>query len=226
MSNIIKRNKYIAFVILIGGRSARFGNDKGLHEFLGKPLISYQLDILTQFDIDIFLVANSKTQVGDYIDKIDYEQISAFIVDDNQLIKGESIRSPMIGLYTAFKELKPLNYEKAFALSCDMPLIKANVINLLINEAKKYDCCIPKWKNHYLEPLFAVYPISKALERIKKILRNNKLKLLNIIDEEWNIRYISIENEISVIDPELVSFVNINRISDLNALSEKFQKNE
>ena len=79
MSGITDKSKYLAITILIGGKSSRFGSDKGLFEYLGKPLISHQLDILNQLNYDIFLVANSKEQVQDYINKIDIKSITAFI---------------------------------------------------------------------------------------------------------------------------------------------------
>ena len=39
------KSQNIAFIVLIGGKSTRFGSDKGIFEFLGKPLLSYQLEI-------------------------------------------------------------------------------------------------------------------------------------------------------------------------------------
>ena len=78
MSNISGRNKYLAFVILIGGKSTRFGTDKGLYEFLGKPLIMYQLEVLSQFNHDIYVAAHSQKQVQKYIDIIDYSSFFIF----------------------------------------------------------------------------------------------------------------------------------------------------
>jgi molybdopterin-guanine dinucleotide biosynthesis protein A len=223
MSNIIDKNKYLAFVILIGGKSNRFGTDKGIFEFLGKPLISYQLEILSQFNHDIFLVANSQQQIQNYINKINYEQVTAFILDDKTLIQNDHIRSPMIGMYSAFKELNKFGYKKAFTLSCDMPLIKSEVIEVVLKYSRNYDCCIPKWENNYLEPLFAIYPIDKALQKITKNLEKNIFKLIKILDNTWNIRYISIENEIQPLDKDLFTFVNINAIFDVKKLTEIYQ---
>ena len=52
-------NEKIAFAVLIGGKSTRFGSDKGIFEFEGKTLLSHQLDALYRFNKDIFLVAHS-----------------------------------------------------------------------------------------------------------------------------------------------------------------------
>ena len=171
-------NKYLAFAILIGGKSTRFGADKGLFQLKGKRLIDYQLEVLTQFENDIFLVANNKSQVQSYIDKIDFRKITGFIVDDYDYNLEPNIRSPMLGLYSAFKELKKLNYDKLFTLSCDNPLIKKEVIEFLIQEGDFYDCVVPQWKNQFTEPLFAIYPIEKAFQTTSDCIKNENLNSL------------------------------------------------
>ncbi|TFG29043.1 MAG: molybdenum cofactor guanylyltransferase [Promethearchaeota archaeon] len=223
MSNISGKNKSLAFVILVGGKSRRFGSDKGLYIFNGKPLIMHQLEVLSLFNYNIFIVAHSKHQVQNYIDNIDYRKITAFILDDQDINSDKSIRSPLIGMYSAFKELDTLGYEKAFTISCDMPLIKQEIVGLLIIKIKGYDFCIPKWDNNYLEPLFAIYPIKKALIQIRKNLENRTYRLLNIIDKNWKINYISVENEIQALDENLVSFININGPLDIENLMELSQ---
>ena len=212
-------NKKLCFVILIGGKSVRFGSDKGIYEYLGKPLISYQLEILRNFDYNIFLIAHDKKQIKNYMEKIDYRLITAFILDDLNDLSDHSIRSPLIGIYSALKELKNLDYEKAFILSCDMPLIKKSVIELIIKGCKNHDCCIPRWNNGYLEPLFAIYPISKTFLKAKENLQNSNFKLTALLDDSWKINYISIEEDIKEIDHNLLSFININGPIDLKKLN-------
>jgi molybdopterin-guanine dinucleotide biosynthesis protein A len=216
---IIRDNsKNLAVSILVGGKSKRFGSDKGLFEFRGKPLISHQIETLTQGEHDIFLIAHSKKQVSNYIAKIDIKGIMAFIIDDNQIIPNSDIYTPMIGLYSAFKDLKKLNYKKMLALACDNPFIQYNIVKYIIERSKDYDCCIPKWDNGFVEPLFAIYPVEKSYERSKNLLMELNFKLANILNENWKINYISIENSIQPLDYNLSSFVNINEPSDLERL--------
>ena len=223
MSHISGKNKYLAFVILIGGKSTRFGTDKGLYEFLGKPLIMYQIEVLTQFNNDIYVVAHSQNQVQKYVNNIDYRKITAFILDDKECVPGKKIRSPLIGIYSAFKEIEKLGYEKAFILSCDLPLIKREVVNLLLKHSKDVDCCVPKWNNNYLEPLFAIYPVKKALHKIEENLKNETYKVSRILNRDWSIKYISIEQEIQPLDDKLLSFLNINNHVDIDKLLELHQ---
>ncbi|MFX1303884.1 MAG: molybdenum cofactor guanylyltransferase [Promethearchaeota archaeon] len=219
MSKIRNKYKYLAIAILIGGKSTRFGSDKGIFEYHGKPLISYQLETLGKKKYDIFLVAKSKAQVNNYLEKIILRNIMAFIIDDNNIISDLTIHTPLIGLYSAFKELNNLGYEKSFILSCDLPLIKLDVIEFLIKNSFEYDCCIPKWNNGFLEPLFTIYPVKKALIKAEKNVKKNIYKLTNLLDENWKINYISIESLIQPLDKNLNSFININEPSDLEKLT-------
>jgi len=139
---------------------------------------------------------------------------------------NQKSNSPLIGLYTAFKELKKLGFKKVFMLSCDNPLIKFEVIEFLINHCEGFDCCIPKWKNNFLEPLFAIYPIDKAYETSLRNLKQNHYKLTKIIAQDWKINYISIEQSIKKIDPNLFSFKNINNLEDVKILESILNKTQ
>lgn len=217
-------DKKLAFVVLIGGKSARFGSDKGIFEFHGKSLISYQLEVLSEFNKDIFLVAHSKQQIQSYIEKIDIKKIMAFIIDDREILEDKEVHSPMLGLYSAFKELSELKYEKAFVLSCDMPLIKKEVIDVIIKESEGFDCCIPEWNSGFREPLFAIYPVEGGYKRAKDRLKNKLYKLTNLLNDEWKIKILLIEEKIKNLDEKLLTFININGPIDIEKLMELFNK--
>ncbi len=134
--------------------------------------------------------------------------------------------SPLIGLYTTFKELQKLGYKKVFVLSCDNPLVRFEVIEYLIKHCEGFDCCIPKWKNNFLEPLFAIYPIGKAYETSSRNLRKKHYKLTKIIAQNWKINYISIEQDIKKLDPNLLSFKNINKLEDITILDSILNKTQ
>lgn len=215
MLKIRKKSKFLAIAILIGGKSSRFGSDKGLFEFSGKPLISYLLDTLSDLKYDIFLIANSINQVQDYIKKINIINLTAFIIDEKDINPHKPLHTPMVGLYSAFKELNRLKYKKVLVLSCDSPLIKKEVLKYLIEQCKNYDCCIPQWENGLLEPLLAIYPTKKALKAVKKNLKIQSYKITNLLAIQWKIKFISIEKSIKIMDKNLSTFVNINELKDL-----------
>jgi len=113
-----------------------------------------------------------------------------------------------------------------FVLPCDAPLIKRELINFLINQCKTFDCCIPEWRESYLEPLFAIYSVKKAYETSLRNLRQKDYKLTKIIDHNWKTNYISIDQDVKKIDPNLLSFKNINTLEDINILESILDKNQ
>jgi molybdopterin-guanine dinucleotide biosynthesis protein A len=212
---MMEDQKYLAILILIGGKSARFGTEKAIIEFYGKPLILHQLEILSKFDQDIYLVAHSEEQIFNYRKQINFPKGVTFLIDDRDIFAYPKIFKPMLGIYSGLKELKELNFEKAFLLSCDMPLIKAEVVELMISKSIEFDCCIPRWNNGYLEPFFAIYPVEKGFQRAKEILITENYGINNFIEKSWNINYVSVENSIQPLDKKLVSLININGPIDI-----------
>ncbi len=216
--------KKLAIVILIGGKNIRFGNESAaVLDVLGKPLILHQIETLSKFDEDVFLVANSEYQINSYYREINFPRDINFIVDDTEIIGDSDVRTPMLGIYSGFKELNNLGFEKGFLLSGDMPLIKPEVIELLIKEVEGYDCCIPRWNNGFLEPLFAIYPVEKTYELAKKTIQEKNYAFNSIIDKTWNINYISVEESIKPLDQNLVGLINVNGPIDLEKVIKLYQ---
>ena len=220
----MNKDKNLAIVVLIGGKSARFGVEKPVINLLGKPLILHQIEILSKMDRDLFLVAHSEEQIYNYKKQINFPKDINFLVDDRDIFSFPKIFKPMLGIYSGFKELNSLNFKKGLLLSCDMPLIKQEVIHLLIKESEGYDCCIPRWNNGFLEPFFAIYPVEKTYQRAKWILETTNYGLLNLIDKSWNINYISVENTIKPLDKNLTSFININGPIDIMKVMNLYKK--
>jgi molybdopterin-guanine dinucleotide biosynthesis protein A len=149
-----------------------------------------------------------------------------FVIDDEDIILDHESRLPLIGLYSTFKELKDLKYEKVLVLPCDTPLVRFEVIDFLIKQCEKFDCCIPRWKDNLLEPLLAIYPINSAYETSRRNIKENQYKLTKIISKDWKTNYISIEQNIKKIDPRLLSFKNINKREDIKILESNLNKNQ
>ncbi len=141
-----------------------------------------------------------------------------FIVDEVDFALNRGSHLPLIGLYSAFKELRKLGYKKVLVLPCDTPLVKFEVIDFLIHQCNKFDCCIPKWQNNLLEPLIAIYSIKNAYESSIRNIKQNQYKLTKLINKDWKVNYISIEQDITKIDPNLLSFKNINKLEDIKIL--------
>ncbi len=221
----MENQKDLAIVILIGGKSIRFGYDKGTIEINEKPLILYQIETLAEFDEDIFLAANSEEQVIAIQKRVDFPKKVIFTVDDRSYAHLEEVFTPMLGIYSAFKELNKRGFRKAFTLSGDAPLIKSEVIRHIINQSKGYDCVIPRWNNGFLETLFAIYPVESTFQKAKKIIEEKRNYGLNkLIDKSWNINYISVEKELKPLDSNLLSLININSPIDIEKVKSQLKK--
>ena len=214
---------YLAILILIGGKSTRFGTEKAAIDVFGKPLILYQIEVISKFDRDIFLVAHSEEQVLNYRKEINFPKEIKFIIDDREIFKYPKIFKPMLGIYSGLKELLRLDFEKVFLLSCDMPLIKPKVLEFMIKESEGFDCCIPRWNNGFLEPFFAIYPVEKGFYMAKEILTTENYGLYNFIDKSWRINFVCVEESIQPLDQNLVSLININGPIDIVKLVKLFK---
>ena len=164
---------------------------------------------------------NSNQQAQNYIDLIDIASITGIIVDDYDIIENKNLRSPLLGLYSALKELNALNFEYAFMLSCDNPFIQKSFIRYMLDGCSELDGCIPIWKNQYVEPLLSIYKVRSFLDKCRLNLQKKDYKLLHLLDPKFEINYVSIEEIIKKFDPHLLSFININDIKDLEDIKEK-----
>ena len=206
---------------MAGGQSKRFGSDKGLYKHKGKLLISHVIETLSEFHYPIFIAVNSNQQAQKYIENIDIKAITGIMIDDYSIVENKRFRSPLIGLYTSFKELNALNFHYAFILSCDNPFMQKPFIKYMIDQCSKFDACVPTWKNQFIEPLLSIYKVEPFLNKSANNLRKSDFKLSNLLDTKLNINYISIEGIIKKLDTHLLSFININDAKDLENINRK-----
>lgn len=198
-----QRSNKITPVILVGGKSKRYGEDKALLEFLGEPLLLRIKNIIFDaFGIEPVFIGRNSLPFG----------LNSF-----PDIYPE--RGPLGGLYTAFKHVKT---NHIFLSACDMPFIKKEIIEYMI---RKYDFTssiyIPRFNNFYIEPLFAIY--SKTLNsKVENLILDGDFRMRSVLVGE-KIQYLN-QNEIELLDPELLTFFNINTKSDYERI--KLSKNE
>ena len=155
---------------------------------------------------------------------IDIRAVTGIMIDDYSIIDSKSFRSPLIGLYTSFKELNMLKFEYAFILTCDNPFTQKSFIKYMINQCSESDACVPIWKNQFIEPLLSIYKVKPLLTKCADNLRKRDYKLSHLLDTKLKIKYISIEEIIKNLDSNLSSFVNINDSKDLDKINRKKRK--
>jgi molybdopterin-guanine dinucleotide biosynthesis protein A len=190
-------------IVLAGGFSSRFGQDKGVLELANKPLIRHVVDAISSVVDETIIAANSQKRVTQYT-KIMTAGVQ-FVVD-----VCES-NSPLIGALTGFGVA---HGEYSLLLPFDTPFISKEVVSLLFELCLNKSATIPRWPNSHIEPLHAVYQTKPALEAAKTAVAEGKLNVRAMIEKLNEVRYVS-TLVIQQLDPELRTFFNINTPADL-----------
>jgi molybdopterin-guanine dinucleotide biosynthesis protein A len=192
-----------AAIILAGGYSKRFGQDKGLMLLADKSLVKHVIDNVGDAVEEKILVVGSKAQAENYMK----------ILDPNVrvLIDIGNVQSPLVGALTGFENT---NAEYSLLLPCDTPFTSKEVVSLLLELCSNKSAVIPRWPSGYIEPLQAVYRTKRALEAAKNALGEGKRNMLSMIEKLRGVRYVS-TLVLQQVDPKLMTFFNINTPMDL-----------
>jgi molybdopterin-guanine dinucleotide biosynthesis protein A len=182
-------------IILSGGKSTRMGgSNKAFLEVQGERLIDRTVRLFKSLFEEVILVTNSPL---DYIDQ------DIRIVTD--IIKGKG------ALGGIFSGLFFSSSSQVFAAACDMPFLKKDIIDYMIQKAGGHDIIVPFLKNGY-QPLHAIYS-RKCAREIEKQMKTDNLKI-SAFYHKFRILRIS-EAEIHPFDPEGKIFFNVNSKEDM-----------
>jgi len=190
-------------IILVGGSSSRFGEDKGVLKLDNKPLLNHVVDAVKGIVSEVIVVTSSKERANLYSKMVSFNV--RFVIDICES------RGPLVGALTGF-EVAQGKY--SLLLPFDVPFVSRDVASLLFELCIGKSAVIPRWPNNQIEPLHAVYHTKQALEAAKKALANNKLDMNAMISKMQGVRYIS-TLVIEQLDPDLRTFFNINTPLDL-----------
>jgi len=201
-----------AVIILAGGFSKRFGQDKCLIELGGKPLILHVLGRVSSLVDERVVVASSNTST---------EKLSKLLKTKAKVIvdKYEG-QSPLIGALTGFESV---DAEYSFLLPCDTPFVSAEIGALLLDLCINRSAVIPRWPNGYIEPLQAAYHTKSAKEAAETALNEGKRDLSSMINHLCGIRYVS-TLVLQQLDQKLLTFFNINTSEDMKRVEYIFKK--
>ncbi|MBN1847979.1 MAG: molybdenum cofactor guanylyltransferase [Deltaproteobacteria bacterium] len=182
-------------IILAGGKSLRFGHNKALVELKGTRLIERVVNVLGAIFEKVILISNSPHE---------YEYLQLPIYED--LIKG---LGPISGFQTGLNKIED---PAGFFVACDMPFLNEALIRHIVGSGVSYDAVIPRlgWK---IEALHALYT-KGCLTAINHSITAGNYQLITFLDKV-RVRYIE-EEVLRRLDPELKSFININRPQELD----------
>lgn len=199
-------------IILAGGLSSRFGQDKGLLQLAKRPLVRHVLNAVTPIVEEKIVVVSQKEQIDKYMKAIDG---SAIILVD----KGKT-NGPLAGAFTGFEKARG---EYSLLLPCDTPFVSRDILSLLLELCPGKNACVPRWPNGYVEPLQSVYCTKSALAASDASLRAGELDVRAMLERLLCVRYVS-TLVLKQLDPELRTFFNVNTPMDLRKAEQMYSR--
>ncbi len=191
----MKSDSDITAFIIAGGRSRRFGSDKLLHEYRGRPVIKYAVDTLSAVFREIVIIANDTEK---------FSFLGLPVCAD--IIQGIG---PAGGLYTALECSKT---EKTFCFAGDMPNIDPRFVKYMTAISGDYDVVVPGVGNNYYEALHAIYS-KRCMAFLKDNISKGDYKIINLFPF-CSTRKIE-QAEIEANSDKRDLFKNINYINDI-----------
>ncbi len=199
-----KRDLEVA--VLAGGNSKRFKTDKPLALFLGRPLITYMLEIARRLSTKCTVVVSSGEQA---------ERLRG-LVGDAQLVVDpkDSPRCALTGALTAFE------YSRAkyvLLLPVDTPCASVALLEIIADLAEGHGAVVPSWPSGNIEPLHASYLSEHAYAKGLQVVESGKSRMQDLLMVLRNVLYIS-TSALEQFDPELRTFSNVNTEQELREL--------
>lgn len=191
------RGTGVTSIILAGGENLRLGRNKALEAINGQSLIERVMERVRRVS-DRMLIVTSPGQpvlpVGGGVE----------VVAD--VYPG---RGPLGGIYTGLLNSKS---QLSLVVACDMPFLNVELLRYMIGLAQDFDVVVPRMEEDKIEPLHAIYS-RNCLDSMKGLLDQNSLKVSRIFNTV-RVRYVE-RVDCRRFDPQLLSFFNVNRPSDL-----------
>lgn len=183
-------------IILAGGKSLRFGEDKVFTKVRGSILIESLISLLTPLFDNLIVVTNHPERLAGYPVRVTSDKTRGI--------------GPIAGIQAG---LMASDSETNFVLACDMPLISAGLIKYM-QTIKGYEAVVPSIEEK-VEPLHAIYS-KTCLPIIEQQIKAGRYKIQEMFFK-LSVCYIN-EEVIRNFDPNLISFLNINSKKDLEKL--------
>jgi len=188
----------LTLAIQSGGQSTRMGRDKGLVEFLGKPLIARVMERLAPMADEVIVTTN---------DPDSYRFLGMPLFPD--LKPG---RGALGGLHTA---LASASHPLVAVVACDMPFASAALLtyarDLLLQGSD--DVSVPESGDGWSEPLHAVYRCETCLPAVAQAIDADQWKLISWFPQV-KVKVIT-PVEIIRLDPLGLAFWNVNTPEEL-----------
>lgn len=188
----------ITAVVLAGGRGRRLGGqDKGLMDLDGKPLIEHILELVTPQVSAVIINANRNQQV--------YADLGHPVISDNMA----DYQGPLAGFAVA---LAACNTDYIMTLPCDGPYVPVDLVSRLSAAMKDNDAELAvAYDGQRMQPVYALIPRS---------LLGSLQEFLDAGDRKIDLWYARHNTALADFSDVINTFFNINTEDDLS----KFDK--
>lgn len=182
---------------MAGGKSRRMGRDKAWLDLGdGRPIVQRAIDAMREVADDVFLVANDER----------FSTLGLRVVPD-RFPDGGALGGITTGVGAA-------EHERVLVAACDMPLLRSAVFRLLVDRSESHDVVMPKVGDEF-ETMHALYT-KACVPAMERALGAGKMRVIAFFDD---VRVLTLgEDELRRVDPDLVSFTNVNTPEELEAV--------
>ena len=194
-------------IILAGGKSSRFGEDKSIAKLGDKTLLDHTINKIENEFTEILLISNNK--------EFNFKKNKIHVVED--CIEGQL--GPLVGILTAMKWVikNKKNYKWIASFPCDTPFFDIKLISELkikVKETSKKLIFLNSNKKRH--NIFGLWSLD-LIEILEKDIRNRIRKV-----ELWADK-VGYEN-ININEEKFDRFLNINTKKDLEKAKENLDK--
>jgi molybdopterin-guanine dinucleotide biosynthesis protein A len=184
-------------VLVAGGQSRRMGRDKRFLELGGQTLLLRALSALQSLFTEVLIaLAEPLPQLTGQ----GYRIVLDLIPDC----------ATLGGLYTG---LASASHPRVFAVGCDMPFLNPEAIRRLAGLGMQADVVMPRLATG-LQPMHAVYS-KTCLPHLERMAKTRQLKVQALTEIPALTVQLVPEKDFLDVDPQLLSFFNINTPADL-----------
>ncbi len=188
----------ITGVLLAGGKSRRMGEDKRYLQVGRQTLFARSLSVFRSVFQEVLVVIAQ-----------DSATIEAGVPVIRDLVPD---CGSLGGLYTGLKQAATRH---VFVAACDMPFLNPQAVRYVTALKDNADIVMAQW-NTGLQPMHALYG-PRCLPVLEEMIQTHNVKIQDIVAHpSLHVRLIT-DAELSQIDPEGRSFLNVNTPSDLEA---------
>jgi len=192
-----------SIIILAGGSSEGFEEDKGLLKLDNKPLLARVVGAVKGVAEEVIVVTSSQER-ADLYSKIVPPTVR-FIINDYES-KGE-----LVGAFAGFEAAQG---KYCLVLPFDSPFVSQDVVSLLFDCGVGKSADIARSPDCEIEPLHAVYNTKLALDASREALANNEFLLDAVVSRLRGVRYMS-TLVIEQLDPDFKTFFRVITTLDL-----------